>query len=514
VISRWIVIVLMTLGLSACADSGSSSTDATSAGARGSAVATGTSGPRIVTPTTSPTTSVSVTTPSSSTTASSGTATSPTTVVSITTPNSTAPSTTTGSAGSTSSGAGAGGATTSNAVASAAINGLCGSSNGITAASAPTGGLCSAGSASSVTGNGPWAWSCSGSNGGKTASCAVSKTPAQASQVSAASAADPNANVATRNVLGYLEGLKNQTNHGLVSGQWVGWGGNFDTAEIQNIQSITGHLPGLIGADYCSGGIDTSANPSIINYWNQGALIVVDVLMPNPWTGSCWDNSLPQGANFNDVVTPGTAAYTVYMNNLALVAQGLQQLQNAGVVVLFRPLAEQDGNWFWYDSQPKFAQLWINTFNYLTNTAGLHNLLWVFATGVGTLNYYPGNQYVDIVGYDTYGYGDQGFGMSAAYSALQSTGKPYALTEFGLQSASYDTENDPPMDLNAAINSIQQTMPNAVYFMAWSNANGSGGPYTSSGVAGKNGNYWGIDAQINAAAALNNPWIQNSPVPY
>ena len=53
------------------------------------------------------------------------------------------------------------------------VNGACGSSNGGTFTSAPTTNLCSAGTASAVTGTGPWTWSCAGSGGGTTASCSA-----------------------------------------------------------------------------------------------------------------------------------------------------------------------------------------------------------------------------------------------------------------------------------------------------------------------------------------------------
>jgi len=56
------------------------------------------------------------------------------------------------------------------------INGACGSSNGATLSSAPTTNLCSAGTTSNVSGTGPWSWSCMGSNGGGTASCRASST--------------------------------------------------------------------------------------------------------------------------------------------------------------------------------------------------------------------------------------------------------------------------------------------------------------------------------------------------
>jgi hypothetical protein len=56
------------------------------------------------------------------------------------------------------------------------INGVCGSANGVETSSAPTSNLCNAGSASSVTGTGPWNWTCNGSNGGTNASCSAPLT--------------------------------------------------------------------------------------------------------------------------------------------------------------------------------------------------------------------------------------------------------------------------------------------------------------------------------------------------
>lgn len=53
------------------------------------------------------------------------------------------------------------------------VNGVCGTANGATFPTAPTMNLCSVGAASSVSGTGPWSWSCAGSNGGITASCSA-----------------------------------------------------------------------------------------------------------------------------------------------------------------------------------------------------------------------------------------------------------------------------------------------------------------------------------------------------
>lgn len=73
--------------------------------------------------------------------------------------------------------AGTGGGSAAQCTASlkvTALNGACGSSNGQSLSSKPSTNLCTTGTASSVTGNGPWAWDCAGSNGGTTAQCAAS----------------------------------------------------------------------------------------------------------------------------------------------------------------------------------------------------------------------------------------------------------------------------------------------------------------------------------------------------
>ncbi|MDD3032382.1 MAG: FISUMP domain-containing protein [Candidatus Pacebacteria bacterium] len=69
------------------------------------------------------------------------------------------------------------GGTTATCTATKAISGVCGSSDGANLTSIPTENLCSAGTASSVSGTGPWTWSCLGINGGTTDSCATGTMP-------------------------------------------------------------------------------------------------------------------------------------------------------------------------------------------------------------------------------------------------------------------------------------------------------------------------------------------------
>ena len=55
----------------------------------------------------------------------------------------------------------------------ASIAGVCGASNGQTFTAVPSTNLCKTGAASDVTGNGPWSWSCGGSNGGRPVGCSA-----------------------------------------------------------------------------------------------------------------------------------------------------------------------------------------------------------------------------------------------------------------------------------------------------------------------------------------------------
>ncbi len=69
--------------------------------------------------------------------------------------------------------AGSNGGSTAKCSAKLEANGACGSANGEDLLKAPASNLCSTGKASKVTGTGPWNWTCSGSNGGSTASCSA-----------------------------------------------------------------------------------------------------------------------------------------------------------------------------------------------------------------------------------------------------------------------------------------------------------------------------------------------------
>ena len=97
--------------------------------------------------------------------------------------------------------------------------------------------------------------------------------------------------------------------------------------------------------------------------------------------------------------------YKLLLRDIDAIAGQLKKFQAADIPVLWRPLHEAPGGWFWWGAKgpAPFKELWQILYDRLTNDHQLHNLIWVY-TGTDTLNpaWYPGDQYVDIVGLDIY----------------------------------------------------------------------------------------------------------------
>ena len=98
----------------------------------------------------------------------------------------------------------------------------------------------------------------------------------------------------------------------------------------------------------------------------------------------------------------GTWENKVFTEDLKNAAAYLKRLRDADIPVLWRPFHEAAGGWFWWGKDAaSFKSLWIAMFNYF-KTEGLDNLIWVWTTEGNDADWYPGDQYVDIVGRDVY----------------------------------------------------------------------------------------------------------------
>ena len=100
--------------------------------------------------------------------------------------------------------------------------------------------------------------------------------------------------------------------------------------------------------------------------------------------------------------------YKAIVRDMEIVADSLLTLQKEGVALIWRPLHEASGAWFWWgtDGAESCVALYKLMFDIFVNQKGLHNLIWVWTTDEASdaLDWYPGDDYVDIVGRDYYYY--------------------------------------------------------------------------------------------------------------
>ena len=97
--------------------------------------------------------------------------------------------------------------------------------------------------------------------------------------------------------------------------------------------------------------------------------------------------------------------YQLLLGDMDLIAAQLQKFQDAGVPVLWRPLHESPGTFFWWGAKgpAAFKELWRVLYDRLVNYNHLHNLIWVYsANDLPAADWYPGDAYVDITGDDVY----------------------------------------------------------------------------------------------------------------
>jgi hypothetical protein len=258
--------------------------------------------------------------------------------------------------------------------------------------------------------------------------------------VSAAQPVDPDLIPEARRVLDYLESVCGKKTLAGMSN----WGG----AGWRAVYEISGRAPAVCawdatgwnsptwGPSYCQvlqGYVDSSRR-----WWqDKGGIVTMQWHWSKPGdpNGSAWVGRNKSGPmDVGKAVTPGTEEYKAALEDLRRTADYVEQLAKARVPVLWRPLHEIDGGWFWWTDgkQPEnTAALWRMMFDYFVKERKLHNLIWIYSAGVhaaGTppkatmdqeiahrKRFYPGDGYVDIAGIDIYPGGRWGAFSEDAY---------------------------------------------------------------------------------------------------
>ena len=209
-----------------------------------------------------------------------------------------------------------------------------------------------------------------------------------------------------------------------------------------------GSYPAVLGMDlisYSPARVAKGDSSKVIEYaiehWNEGGIVTL-----------CWhwcpDSEYDNGRNNSGTFyTENTTfnlkkamngedeyGYRMLLRDIDAIAEQLKILREAGVPVLWRPLHEASGGWFWWGASgaEPYLELYKLLYQRLTWYHGLNNLIWVW-NGQDAA-WYPGDEYVDIIGEDIYP-GEHVYTSQAArfLKALSytDTRKLIALTENG-----------------------------------------------------------------------------------
>ncbi|CAI6332666.1 unnamed protein product [Periconia digitata] len=283
---------------------------------------------------------------------------------------------------------------------------------------------------------------------------------------------NPNANAPAKSLLKYLGSVYGKN---ILSGQQ-------DPASLEWVTQNVGKTPAILGVDMMDytesrmaygarstdveKALEFAKRGGIITFvWHWGAPTGLYDTAEQPW----YSGFYTRATDFNietALADTTNANYTLLIKDIDTIAVQLLKLQDAGVPVLWRPLHEAEGAWFWWGAKgPEPAKkLWDILYERLTNHHGLNNLIWVWNSV--NADWYPGNDKVDLVSADTYAQGDHG-PISATYNnllALADDTKIIAAAEVG-------SVPDPAQ--------LQAYQADWVYFCVWTGEYIDGGSWNS-----------------------------------
>lgn len=213
--------------------------------------------------------------------------------------------------------------------------------------------------------------------------------------------------------------LKDSYGKYVITGQQCDGGINGN--EFKAIKNLTGDYPALLGLDMMSYtpsrtafGESSSAAEKAIEFANKGGIVTFcwhwnapteylnsTANSPDGWWGGFYTKSskfdIAKVMNGQDA-----KGKKLLDRDIKEIAKQLKRLEKAGVPVIWRPLHEASGGWFWWGAKGSdaYKKLWKYLYKELTNTYGCNNLIWVY--NGQSADWYPGDEYVDIVGEDIY----------------------------------------------------------------------------------------------------------------
>ena len=239
---------------------------------------------------------------------------------------------------------------------------------------------------------------------------------------------NPNANEAAKKMFAFMqENFQKKIISGVMTDKVVDNSNNAVTLnsqeEVAFIRSSSNKTPALVGFDFMHGTGKSSDQIWYKSYTKATISLAKELYQRNGIPAFCWHwrNPLKKDEEFStsktdfDLTKACTNAsctawstnsneYKAIVADIDIVAGYLKELQTAGVPVLWRPVHEASGGWFWWGAKgaAPYKLLYNLLFERLTTTHNLNNLIWVWNSEGADANWYPGANYVDIIGRDFY----------------------------------------------------------------------------------------------------------------
>ena len=302
--------------------------------------------------------------------------------------------------------------------------------------------------------------------------------------------ANPEALPDAKAILKYLRSLPLRRDKKLISGQFESWGREVQPLSsphnnLEIIHEKTGKWVGLAGVEYHQGGVFPEApNQFCAEFWRKGGLVQLYLIMRNPASPGSFNGG--GKCDIDSVLAPNHEYHRFFFHELDEVAAGLEALQRQGVIVFLNPFAEASADWFWWGGNPaKFKALYRATFDYLVKTKHLNNLLFIFEPSSSHKDaalYYPGSQYVDMVGISIFVSSDHELvpGDIPAYALLTTFKKPLAFSQWGPRRGQDQVGRDqPPADNMKLLRGVQNYFPLITWWMNWNMAYAISSPTNS-----------------------------------
>ncbi|WP_282939964.1 glycosyl hydrolase [Paenibacillus sp. RC67] len=319
-----------------------------------------------------------------------------------------------------------------------------------------------------------------------------------------------------RELLEWFKSLTDQVDRRVVIGQYITRNANnsnsYDAHQAWerfylDVFRLSGEFPGLVGFDVSGRNVVGAGNenrPSDSNWreyalqhHEQGGLLRLMWHASNPWTLETSWSSIPEGHQLEELITPGNSVYERWNDWLSVIADIIAQYAEKDIPVIWGPLHEMNGRWFWWGTgaTDQLLSVWQHMFRYFTETRGLHNVLWMFcpdakASLQRALEQYPGNEYVDIIAPDLYYDSDDVPANSQLYDEFSDPkyGKVLGWGEVGINM-------ETPIDNLKYLDDIRSRFPLVTLYMQWGDV-----------VSGQINKRYALTSNNHIVEVMSDPW--------